>query len=93
MPGLAAHHQVIYFDNRGIGESDKPEGPYTAAQMAVDALQVLDEASIERAHVLGASLGGMIAQELVAAAAGPGRQAHPLLHDAGGLDGRCRCPR
>lgn len=67
VPGLAAHHQVIFFDNRGIGESDKPEGPYTAAQMAVDALQVLDEASIARAHVLGASLGGMIAQELVAA--------------------------
>lgn len=67
VPGLAAHHQVVYFDNRGIGESDKPEGPYTAAQMAGDALQVLDEAGIEKAHVLGASLGGMIAQELVAA--------------------------
>lgn len=67
VPGLAAHHQVVSFDNRGIGESDKPEGPYTAAQMAGDALQVLDEAGIEKAHVLGASLGGMIAQELVAA--------------------------
>jgi pimeloyl-ACP methyl ester carboxylesterase len=68
VPGLAARHRVICFDNRGIGESDKPDGPYTAAQMAGDALQVLDEAGIERAHVLGASLGGMIAQELVAAA-------------------------
>ena len=68
VPGLAARHRVVCFDNRGIGESDKPEGPYTAAQMAGDALQVLDEAGIERAHVLGASLGGMIAQELVAAA-------------------------
>lgn len=67
VPGLAAHHQVVSFDNRGIGESDKPEGPYTAAEMAGDALQVLDEAGIEKAHVLGASLGGMIAQELVAA--------------------------
>ena len=68
MPGLAARHRVVTFDNRGIGESDKPEGPYTAAQMADDALQVLDEAGIERAHVLGASLGGMIAQELAVAA-------------------------
>jgi len=68
VPGLAARHRVVSFDNRGIGESDKPEGPYTAAQMAGDALQVLDEAGIDRAHVLGASLGGMIAQELAVAA-------------------------
>ena len=64
IPGLDTRHLVIAFDNRGIGESDKPEGPYTAAQMAGDALQVLDEAEIDRAHVFGASLGGMIAQEL-----------------------------
>ena len=68
VPGLAARHRVIRFDNRGIGESDKPEGPYTAAQMAGDALQVLDEAGIERANVIGASLGGMIAQELAVTA-------------------------
>ena len=68
LPGLAERHRVVYFDNRGIGESDKPAGPYTARAMAGDALQVLDEAGIERAHVLGASLGGMIAQELAVAA-------------------------
>jgi 3-oxoadipate enol-lactonase len=68
VPGLAADHRVISFDNRGIGESDKPAGPYTAAQMAGDALQVLDEAGVERAHVVGASLGGMVAQELAVAA-------------------------
>ena len=68
VPGLAARHRVVSFDNRGIGESDKPPGPYTAAQMAEDARQVLDEAGIERAHVLGASLGGMIAQELAVSA-------------------------
>ncbi|MGZ4394916.1 MAG: alpha/beta fold hydrolase [Gaiellaceae bacterium] len=58
---------VVSFDNRGIGESDVPPGPYTAAGMAEDAVAVLDAAGIERAHVVGASLGGMIAQELVLA--------------------------
>lgn len=64
VPQLAERYRVLSFDNRGIGESDKPDGPYTARQMADDALQVLDEAGVERAHVVGASLGGMIAQEV-----------------------------
>jgi 3-oxoadipate enol-lactonase len=68
VPRLAERYRVLFFDNRGIGESDKPEGPYTARLMAGDALQVLDEAGVDRAHVLGASLGGMIAQELAVAA-------------------------
>ncbi len=66
-PGLAKRYRVLSFDNRGIGESDKPEGPYSAREMADDALQVLDEAGVGRAHVVGASLGGMIAQELAVA--------------------------
>jgi 3-oxoadipate enol-lactonase len=61
---LASRHRVIVFDNRGIGDSDKPPGPYTAAEMAGDALAVLDAAAVARAHVLGASLGGAVAQEL-----------------------------
>lgn len=65
---LAERYRVLFFDNRGIGESDKPPGPYTARGMADDALQVLAEAGVDRANVLGASLGGMIAQELAAAA-------------------------
>ena len=68
VPALAERYRVLWFDNRGIGDSDKPDGPYTAKIMAADALQVLDEAGIERAHVLGASLGGMIAQEVAALA-------------------------
>jgi pimeloyl-ACP methyl ester carboxylesterase len=68
VPGLAERYRVLFFDNRGIGESDKPAGPYTARLMADDALQVLDEAGVARAHVAGASLGGMIAQELAVAA-------------------------
>jgi 3-oxoadipate enol-lactonase len=71
VPGLAERYRVLTFDNRGIGDSDKPAGPYTARVMAGDAVQVLDEAQVERAHVVGASLGGMIAQELAVHA--PGR--------------------
>jgi pimeloyl-ACP methyl ester carboxylesterase len=64
---LARSFDVILFDNRGIGASDAPPGPYTAEQMAGDAVQVLDEAGVERAHVVGTSLGGMVAQELALA--------------------------
>jgi pimeloyl-ACP methyl ester carboxylesterase len=64
LPGLLAHDfQVITFDNRGVGESDVPEGPYSVAAMAADAVSVLDAGGIDRAHVFGASLGGFIAQE------------------------------
>jgi 3-oxoadipate enol-lactonase len=61
---LAERFRVLTFDNRGYGESDVPPGPYTAAQLAGDALAVLDAAGVERAHVVGASLGGAVAQEL-----------------------------
>ena len=64
LPGLAERFGVIAFDNRGIGGSDAPPGPYTVAQLASDAARVLDEAGVERAHVVGTSLGGMVAQEL-----------------------------
>ena len=62
--GLAKRFELILLDNRGIGESDVPPGPYTVAEMAGDVERVLDEAGVERAHVLGTSLGGMVAQEL-----------------------------
>ena len=90
LPELAEQFDVILFDNRGIGESDAPPGPYTVAEMAADAVQVLDETGVARAHVVGTSLGGMIAQELalaypervdrlVLACTTPGGQkAHPM---------------
>lgn len=65
---LAERFEVILFDNRGIGASDAPPGPYSCGEMAADVLAVLDEADVERAHVVGTSLGGMVAQELVLAA-------------------------
>jgi 3-oxoadipate enol-lactonase len=62
-PQLAAHFRTIAFDNRGVGRSDSPAGPYPIPLMASDAAAVLDAAEAESAHVFGISMGGMIAQE------------------------------
>lgn len=64
VPDLSKDFRVITFDNRGIGYTDAPQGPYTVSQMAGDAAALLDALGIKRAHVLGASLGGFIAQTL-----------------------------
>ncbi len=61
---LRSTHRVVTFDNRGVGRSDKPTGPYTMAQLAADALAVLDAARCDSAHVMGISMGGMIAQHV-----------------------------
>jgi len=63
---LARRYRVLSFDNRGIGESEIPPGPYTVEELARDAVQVLDESGVGRAHVVGASLGGFAAQVLAA---------------------------
>jgi pimeloyl-ACP methyl ester carboxylesterase len=61
---LGQTHRVIAFDNRGSGESTTTPAPYDCAQLAADAIGLLDVLEIERADVFGMSLGGMIAQEL-----------------------------
>jgi 3-oxoadipate enol-lactonase len=61
---LSQHFRVLAFDNRDVGRSSRSLWPYMVAQMAGDAVAVLDAAGESRAHVYGISLGGMVAQEV-----------------------------
>jgi proline-specific peptidase len=60
---LAEHFKVIRFDNRGAGKSDRPNEPYTMDMFADDTAALMDYLDIEKAHILGWSLGGMIVQQ------------------------------
>ena len=61
---LRRHFRLVLIDNRGSGRSDVPAASFGVADMAADAVAVLDDAGVRRAHVMGVSLGGMVAQEL-----------------------------
>jgi pimeloyl-ACP methyl ester carboxylesterase len=89
------HFQVITYDPRGLGLSRDSGEPYTMRTLADDAVAILDHLQIERSHILGMSLGGMVAQEvaiaypdrvrkLVLAATSPGgpRQISPAMREA-----------
>jgi 3-oxoadipate enol-lactonase len=60
---LGAGYRVLRFDNRGVGQTDKPEGPYTSRMLADDAKALVDELGLRDVHLMGVSMGGMIAQE------------------------------
>lgn len=61
---LAKHYQVITFDNRGVGQSDCPDYPYTVEMMAEDTVALCRALGIKQAHFVGSSMGGRIAQSI-----------------------------
>lgn len=61
---LEADFDLVAFDHRGIGTSDRADAPFTTADLADDAVALLDEAGWSSAHVFGISMGGLVAQEL-----------------------------
>ena len=65
---LASSYRVLAIDPRGSGESDTPDHVYTAAVVAGDVAAVMDAAGVESAHLVGQSMGGMIAQDFAIAA-------------------------
>jgi 3-oxoadipate enol-lactonase len=61
---LEQHHEVLMYDQRGLGQTSKPDVAYSMADYADDAAALMDELGWERAHVIGTSFGGMVAQHL-----------------------------
>jgi len=61
---LQESFRVVVFDNPGVGQTEGPRGPYTTALFADVAVSLLRHLGIERAHVVGASMGGLIAQQI-----------------------------
>src|SRR5688572_19678815 len=86
VPALSQKFQVVIFDNRDAGRSSKASGAYTIADMADDTAGLMDALDIKRAHVLGLSMGGMIAQEFALRHAG--RLDRLIMTGSGGAPAR-----
>lgn len=67
VPVLSQKYQLLIFDNRGIARSSDPGGAFSTKDMAADTIALMEALGIKKAHVLGYSMGGMIAQELALA--------------------------
>lgn len=67
VPELSKKFQVITFDNRGMGGTDRTAGPYTAELLAEDTAALLDALKVRKAHIVGLSMGGFVAQALALA--------------------------
>ena len=67
VPVLSRKYQLLVFDNRGIARSSDPGGSFSTKDMAADTVALMEAVGIKKAHVLGYSMGGMIAQELALA--------------------------
>jgi pimeloyl-ACP methyl ester carboxylesterase len=65
--GLTDRYRITTFDNRGVGRSSTPEGPFRIADFAADTAGLMDALELERPHLVGSSMGGAIAQELALA--------------------------
>jgi pimeloyl-ACP methyl ester carboxylesterase len=85
---LRRDHELCWYDNRGIGGSDSPAGLYTTRLLAKDGLGLMDELGWSSAHVVGISMGGMIAQHLAMLAPRRVRSLSLIATHAGGLGGR-----
>ncbi len=67
---LSAGYRVVTLDNRGLGRSDRPPGPYSSRQGAEDTRAVVDALGLESIHLVGCSMGGLIALEYAIATPG-----------------------
>ena len=64
VPTFKEKYRVVVFDNRGAGKSSKPDYPYTIEMIAADTIGLMDALDIQTAHILGISMGGLIAQQI-----------------------------